>query len=84
MVFVVKKQKMQTVATAILVMVLPFFYSYLLGNEVWVYKADELESGYPQPISSFELPADLQHIDAAFNFRKNRKTYLFSGEQFWR
>lgn len=51
---------------------------------MWVYKADELERGYPKRLSSLGLPADVQQIDAAFNFRKNRKTYLFAGEQFWR
>lgn len=56
----------------------------LPGNEMWVYKADELEKGYPKRISSLELPTDLQRIDAAFNFRKNRKTYFFAGDKFWR
>lgn len=51
---------------------------------MWVYKADELEKGYPKRLSSLDLPTDLQQIDAAFNFRKNRKTYLFAGDKFWR
>lgn len=51
---------------------------------MWVYKADELERGYPKRLSSLELPTDLQQIDAVFNFRKNRKTYLFAGDKFWR
>lgn len=54
------------------------------GDEVWVYKADGLEKGYPKKLSSLGLPSDLQHIDAAFNFRKNKKTYLFAGDKFWR
>lgn len=54
------------------------------GNEMWVYKADALERGYPKRLSSLGLPSDLQHIDAAFNFRKNKKTYLFAGDKFWR
>uniref|UniRef100_A0A8C6PPF2 72 kDa type IV collagenase n=1 Tax=Nothobranchius furzeri TaxID=105023 RepID=A0A8C6PPF2_NOTFU len=57
---------------------------FFAGNEMWIYKADELERGYPKRLSSLGLPSDLQQIDAAFNFRKNRKTYLFSGDQFWR
>lgn len=66
-------------------MILLFLTSSLLpGNEVWVYKADELEKGYPKRLSSLELPTDLQKIDAVFNFRKNRKTYLFSDDKFWR
>ncbi len=66
----------------------PWFYfltcSFLPGNEMWVYKADALEKGYPKRLSSLELPTDLQQIDAAFSFRKNRKTYLFAGDKFWR
>uniref|UniRef100_A0A674NB86 72 kDa type IV collagenase n=1 Tax=Takifugu rubripes TaxID=31033 RepID=A0A674NB86_TAKRU len=50
---------------------------FFAGNEMWVYKADALERGYPKKLSSLGLPSDLQHIDAAFNFRKNKKTYLF-------
>uniref|UniRef100_A0A669BR54 72 kDa type IV collagenase n=1 Tax=Oreochromis niloticus TaxID=8128 RepID=A0A669BR54_ORENI len=47
-------------------------------------RADQLETGYPKRLSSLGLPTDLQQIDAAFNFRKNRKTYLFAGDKFWR
>uniref|UniRef100_A0A8C4DGU0 72 kDa type IV collagenase n=1 Tax=Dicentrarchus labrax TaxID=13489 RepID=A0A8C4DGU0_DICLA len=63
-----------------------FFFtcSSLTGNEMWVYKADALETGYPKRLSSLDLPTDLQQIDAAFNFRKNRKTYLFAEDKFWR
>uniref|UniRef100_A0A3B5LZI7 72 kDa type IV collagenase n=1 Tax=Xiphophorus couchianus TaxID=32473 RepID=A0A3B5LZI7_9TELE len=57
---------------------------FFSGDEMWVYKADELERGYPKRLSSFGLPTDVQQIDAAFNFRKNRKTYLFSADKFWR
>jgi len=51
---------------------------------MWVYRADQLEKGYPKRISTLDLPTDLEQIDAAFSFRKNQKTYLFSGDQFWR
>ncbi|KAK5934957.1 hypothetical protein CgunFtcFv8_020360 [Champsocephalus gunnari] len=57
---------------------------FFAGNEVWVYKADALQSGYPKRLSSFGLPTDLEKIDSVFNFRKNRKTYMFAGDQFWR
>lgn len=56
----------------------------LPGNQMWIYRADELEPGYPRRLDTLGLPSDLQQINAAFNFRKNRKTYLFSGDQFWR
>uniref|UniRef100_A0A8D3E835 72 kDa type IV collagenase n=1 Tax=Scophthalmus maximus TaxID=52904 RepID=A0A8D3E835_SCOMX len=57
---------------------------FFSGDEMWVYKADALERGYPKKLSSLDLPTDLAQIDAAFNFRKNSKTYLFAGDKFWR
>uniref|UniRef100_A0A3Q4GU76 72 kDa type IV collagenase n=1 Tax=Neolamprologus brichardi TaxID=32507 RepID=A0A3Q4GU76_NEOBR len=57
---------------------------FFAGNEIWMYRADQLETGYPKRLSSLGLPTDLQQIDAAFNFRKNRKTYFFAGDKFWR
>uniref|UniRef100_A0A8C8A0D3 72 kDa type IV collagenase n=1 Tax=Oryzias sinensis TaxID=183150 RepID=A0A8C8A0D3_9TELE len=57
---------------------------FFAGNQFWVYRADELQSGYPRRLSNLDLPDDVQRIDAAFNFRRNRKTYLFSGDKFWR
>uniref|UniRef100_A0A7N5ZYG4 72 kDa type IV collagenase n=1 Tax=Anabas testudineus TaxID=64144 RepID=A0A7N5ZYG4_ANATE len=57
---------------------------FFSGNEMWIYKADQLERGYPKRLTSLDLPADVQQLDAAFNFRKNRKTYLFAGDKFWR
>lgn len=51
---------------------------------MWIFKADQVEKGYPQRISHLGLPSDLERIDAALSFRKNKKTYLFSGDKFWR
>ena len=55
-----------------------------VGDQMWVYRAEQLESGYPKSITSLDLPSDVAQIDAAFSFRKNQKTYLFSGDKFWR
>ncbi|KAJ8252540.1 hypothetical protein COCON_G00218520 [Conger conger] len=57
---------------------------FFAGKEMWIYSASTLESGYPQRISSMGLPDDLDHIDAALSFSKSQKTYLFSGDNFWR
>lgn len=54
------------------------------GNEYWVYSASTLERGYPKPLTSLGLPPDVQHVDAAFNWSKNKKTYIFAGDKFWR
>ncbi|KAJ8343326.1 hypothetical protein SKAU_G00306550 [Synaphobranchus kaupii] len=57
---------------------------FFAGKEMWIYSASTLESGYPKRISSMGLPDDLDHIDAALSFSKSQKTYLFSGDNFWR
>ncbi|CAL8382841.1 unnamed protein product, partial [Arctogadus glacialis] len=57
---------------------------FFAGDQMWVYRAEQLESGYPKSITSLDLPSDVAQIDAAFSFRKNQKTYLFSGDKFWR
>lgn len=54
------------------------------GNEYWVYSASTLERGYPKPLTSLGLPPDVQRVDAAFNWSKNKKTYIFAGDKFWR
>ncbi|MBN3317899.1 MMP2 collagenase, partial [Atractosteus spatula] len=57
---------------------------FFAGNELWVYSASTLEKGYPKKISTLGLPADLPRVDAAFSFNKNKKTYIFAGDKFWR
>lgn len=54
------------------------------GNEYWVYSASTLEPGYPKPLTNLGLPPDVERVDAAFNWSKNKKTYIFAGEKFWR
>lgn len=56
----------------------------ILGDEMWVYSASTLERGYPKKISTMGFPADLHRIDAAYALHKSKKTYLFSGDKFWR
>lgn len=56
----------------------------VLGDEMWVYSASTLERGYPKKISSMGFPPDIDRIDAAYAFHKSKKTYLFSGDKFWR
>nr|XP_020655704.1 72 kDa type IV collagenase [Pogona vitticeps] len=57
---------------------------FFSGNEYWVYSASTLERGYPKKLTSLGLPPDVQRVNAAFNWSKNRKTYIFAGDKFWR
>lgn len=57
---------------------------FFSGNEYWIYTASTLERGFPRKLTNLGLPPDVQRVDAAFNWSKNKKTYIFVKDQFWR
>jgi len=54
------------------------------GRYFWRFKGIELIYGYPKPLTSMGISPDVEKIDGAMVWGHNKKTYLFSGTQYWR
>ncbi|XP_039534118.1 collagenase 3-like [Pimephales promelas] len=47
------------------------------GKQVWAFKSNIVEPGYPKPLSSFGLPPSVTKISAAVHDKNSGKTLLF-------
>ena len=50
-------------------------------------KADAIlsvETGYPQPLSNWQLPPEVRQVDAVFTWQQNFRSYFFSGTKYYR
>ena len=52
-----------------------------LGSQYWKLNSEALQSGYPSPLSDWQLPAEIQ---AAFTWHNKEATYLFKGDKYWK
>uniref|UniRef100_A0A1B6DEQ4 Peptidase M10 metallopeptidase domain-containing protein n=2 Tax=Clastoptera arizonana TaxID=38151 RepID=A0A1B6DEQ4_9HEMI len=57
---------------------------FFTGKRYWVFDGNDFIENSPKLITELGLPEYLTHIDAAMVWSKNKKTYFFSGDQYWR
>lgn len=55
-----------------------------VGRYYWRFRGTNLQAGYPKPLTSMGISPDVEKIDGAMIWGHNKKTYLFSGTQYWR
>jgi matrix metalloproteinase-16 (membrane-inserted) len=54
------------------------------GKLYYLYNGNELERGFPKPLTNLGLPESLEKIDGAMVWGHNGKTYFFSGTMYWK
>ncbi|KAM7381732.1 hypothetical protein PAMA_012528 [Pampus argenteus] len=61
---------------------------FFIGRQYWVFNETKVMRDYPRPVSDWGMRASsgslVEHVDAAFIWAHNGKTYVFSGGEFWR
>nr|KAG5713310.1 hypothetical protein BaRGS_007837 [Batillaria attramentaria] len=60
---------------------------FFAGDRYWVFNANRMVTGFPsegRPITEFGIPADVKHIDTVFTWSFNKRTYLVSGDMYWK
>ena len=57
--------------------------AFFIGRKVYLFDDTQLLKPYPKPLTDFDLPETLTHIDADFGLNNNNYL-LISGTKFWR
>lgn len=57
---------------------------FFIGNQYFVHNGNDVERGYPKPLTNLGLPPSLERIDGAMVWGHNGKTYFYSGTMYWR
>ncbi|VEN59505.1 unnamed protein product [Callosobruchus maculatus] len=54
------------------------------GNVFWVYDGQHFVENSPLPLTAYGLSTYLKSVDAVQNWGRNRKTYFYKNDRFWR
>ncbi|XP_075402638.1 stromelysin-2-like [Tenrec ecaudatus] len=54
------------------------------GNKFWATRGNKIQVGYPRSIRSLGFPPTVKKIDAAMSYQKEKKTYFFVEDKYWR
>lgn len=60
---------------------------FFSGPRYWVFNSNSIAQGTSsegRPITDFNIPDDVKKIDAAFVWGYNQRTYLVSGDMYWK
>ncbi|KAI0241933.1 Matrix metalloproteinase-14 [Lamellibrachia satsuma] len=60
---------------------------FFSGRKYWIFDGNHPAPGFSRegrPITELGIPDDIDHIDAAFVWGYNQKTYFISGDMYWR
>ena len=60
---------------------------FFTGDRFWTFNGNSPVSGHPKegvPLTNLGLPADVKKIDAVFVWGFNNRTYIVSGDMYWK
>lgn len=60
---------------------------FFIGDKFWTYSGNNPIPGHPRdgvPLTELGLPADVKKVDAAFVWGFNNRTYIISGDMYWK
>ena len=63
------------------------FSLYSKGNRYWLFNGNQIikpANSDGRPLTDFHIPEDVKKIDAAFVWGYNLRTYLVSGDMYWK
>lgn len=54
------------------------------GDKFWIYDGTHFSSRSPEPLTHLGLPEYVQELNAVQNWKRNKKTYFYAMDRFWR